>query len=138
MNKKVIHRAGVIPYIIEDDQIKMLFMKPSDAKYGGDVFQLGKGKVEEGESAEVAALREGGEELGLFKGNIEQLTELGKFMGRTTIFIAKIKEKDMFGEPHFETGEVAWMTPEEFNQSGRDLHRPIIKAAVRKIGKLEQ
>ena len=78
------------------------------------------------------------EELGLFKGNIVQLTELGEFMGRTTVFIAKIKDKDMFGEPHFETEETKWLTAEEFQKIGRDLHKPVVKAAVRKIEKLER
>ena len=138
MAKKKIYRAGVIPYIVEDGEIQMLFMKPSDAKYGGDVFQLGKGKFEEGETAEEAGLREANEELGLFKGNIEQLTNLGVFMGRTTVFIAKIKDKGMFGEPHHETEETKWLTAEEFQKIGRDLHKPVVKAAVRKIEKLER
>jgi len=138
MTKKIIYRAGVIPYIVEDGEVKMLFMRPSDGKYGGDVFQLAKGKFEEGETAEEAGLREASEELGLFSGNVEQLTELGVFMVRTTVFVAKIKDKDHFGEPHFETKEVKWMTAEEFQKTGRDLHKPIIKAAMRKIEKLEQ
>lgn len=137
MAKKIIHRAGVIPYIVEDGDVKMLFMKPSDGKYGGDAFQLAKGKFEEGETAKEAGLREAGEELGLFSGNVELLTELGVFMVRTTVFIAKIKDKGMFGEPHFETKETKWMTAEEFQKTGRDLHRPIIKAAIRQIEKLE-
>jgi 8-oxo-dGTP pyrophosphatase MutT (NUDIX family) len=138
MAKKIIYRAGVIPYIIEDGEVKMLFMRPSDGKYGGDVFQLAKGKFEEGETAEEAGLREASEELGLFSGNVEQLTELGVFMVRTTVFVAKIKDKDHFGEPHFETKEVKWMTAKEFQNTGRDLHKPIIKAAIRKIEKLEK
>jgi 8-oxo-dGTP pyrophosphatase MutT (NUDIX family) len=138
MAKKIIYRAGVIPYIVEDGEVKMLFMRPSDGKYGGDVFQLAKGKFEEGETAEEAGLREASEELGLFSGNVEQLTELGVFMVRTTVFIAKIKDKDHFGEPHFETKEVKWMTAKEFQATGRDLHKPVIKAAVRKIEKLEK
>jgi 8-oxo-dGTP pyrophosphatase MutT (NUDIX family) len=136
MAKKKIYRAGVIPYIIEDGEIQMMFMRPSKTKYGGDVFQIAKGKYEEGETAMEAGLREAKEELGLFGGNIEHLDELGTFMGRTTIFVAQIKDKDMFGEPHFETKEVTWMTPEQFQKEGRDLHKPVIKAAVRKITKL--
>jgi len=134
--KKKIYRAGVIPYIIEDGEIKMLFMRPTKIKYGGDTFQIAKGKFEEGETAMEAGLREANEELGLFGGNIKHIDELGTFMGRTTIFVAEIKDKDMFGEPHFETKEVAWMTPEEFQKSGRDLHKPVIKAATRKIKSL--
>lgn len=139
MTKKQIHRAGIIPYIIKDSELHMLFMKPSDPKYGGDVFQIAKGKLEEGETAEQAALREGNEELGLFSGNIEgEVESLGDWLGRTTFFIAKIKDEKMFGEPHFETGETKWMTPEQFTSIGRGLHKSIVKAAVRKIIKTEQ
>ena len=138
MAKKKIYRAGVIPYIIEDGEIQMLFMKPSKTKYGGNVFQIAKGKYEKGETAMEAGMREAKEELGLFGGNVEHLDELGTFMGRTTIFVAQIKDKDMFGEPHYETAEVKWMTPKDFQSYGRDLHRPVVKAAVRKIKSLNK
>lgn len=132
MSKKV-NRAGVIPYIIEKGEIKMMFMKPSAAKFGGDVFQIAKGKQEKDETIEEAAFREAGEEIGLFEGNIKAKYDLGTFMGRTTIYLAKVKDKKMFGDPNFETSEVKWMTTEEFLEVGRDLHKPIIKAAERLI-----
>lgn len=135
MTKEKVYRAGVIPYYIKDNNIEMLFMKPSDPKFGGSDFQIAKGKKEDGESDEDAAFREASEELGLFKGNIIDKHDLGNFLGRTRIYIAEIKDKDMFGDPHFETGEVKWMTPEEFDKEGRTLHRPIVKAATRWINK---
>lgn len=136
-NKKKIYRAGIIPFIVEEDEIKMLFMKPSDPTYGGSSWQIGKGKVEDGESSKDAAMREAKEELGFFSGNVDgEIVELGTFLGRTTVFVAQIKDKGMFGEPHFETKETKWMTAEEFQQSGRDLHKPVVKAAIRKIEKL--
>jgi len=58
-------------------------------------------------------------------------------MGRTTVFVSKIKNKDMFGEPSFETGAVKWMTPEQFQEEGRILHRPVVQASVRKIKQME-
>lgn len=133
MAKKKIYRSGVIPYHIVDGEIRMLFMKPSEPKFGGDVFQIAKGKREEGESPLETGLREANEELGLFSGNIKETHELGEFMGRTTIFVCEIKDPDAFGDPHFETKEVKWMTPEEFQKEGRDLHKPVVKAAVRWI-----
>ncbi len=135
MSKKKIHRSGVLPYYFKDDEIKILFMKPSDPKYGGNKFQMAKGKREEGETSEEAGLREGKEELGLFKGNIEDIYDLGEFLGRTQVYVCKITDPDMFGEPHFETGETKWMTPEEFQSDGRDLHKPVVRAAVRYIEK---
>ena len=136
MAKKIV-RAGVIPYYMKDEEPVMLFMKPSKAKYGGDVFQIAKGKVEEGESIKEGGLREAKEELGLFEGNISDLYELGTFMGRTTVYIAKIKDPDMFGLPGEETGDTKWMTKDEFLSEGRDLHKPVIKAAARLIEKKE-
>jgi 8-oxo-dGTP pyrophosphatase MutT (NUDIX family) len=133
MAKKKIERSGMLPFIAEDDSIKILFMRPTDGKYGGDVFQIAKGKHEDGESPEQACLREANEELGLFEGNIKQMKKLGKFLGYTHIYICEVADKDMFGDPHFETAETKWMTPEEFYEIGRDLHKPVVKAAVRFI-----
>lgn len=76
--------------------------------------------------------------MGLFSGNILSIHHIGTFLGRTEFFICKIEDPDMFGDPHFETKETCWMTPEEFQQEGRDLHKPIVKAMVRKIKKVEQ
>ena len=131
--KRRIDRAGLIPYFIGDDDIEMLFMKPSDPKYGGSEFQIAKGKLDPGESAEEAATREASEELGLFRKNLKSIHPLGKFLGRTTIYVAEIEDKDLFGDPHFETGDTKWMTLDEFLKSGRPLHKPIIKAAFRRI-----
>ncbi len=137
MGKKKVERSGVLPYYIEDGDIKIMFMKPSNAKYGGAEFQMAKGKHEPGESAKEAGMREANEELGLFKGNVEHTKNLGVFLGRTTVFVCKIKDPDMFGDCCDETDETKWMTPEEFQKEGRDLHKPVIKAAVRYIKKKE-
>jgi len=138
MTKEIIYRAGVIPYYIDEGEIKMLFMKPSKKKFGGAEFQIAKGKQEEGESNEETAFREASEERGLFSGNVTKRTDLGNFLGRTRVVSAKIEDPDKFGDPCDETGEVSWMTPEEFKETGRNLHRPVVKAAVRKIKKLEK
>jgi 8-oxo-dGTP pyrophosphatase MutT (NUDIX family) len=126
-----IFRAGVIPYYFNKlGELRMLFMKPSDPKFGGDQFQISKGKQEENEQPFDAALREGSEELGLKVLNVETVHPLGTFLGRTEIFLAKIKDPSDFGEPHFETGETKWMSIEEFKAAGRDIHKPIVKAAI--------
>lgn len=139
MTKELIYRAGVIPYYIDDgEEIKMLFMKPSKKQFGGAEFQIAKGKQENGENDEETAFREAREELGLFSGNVSERTDLGTFLGRTRVFLAKIKDPDKFGDPCDETGEVSWMTPDKFKDSGRRLHRPVVKAAVREIKKLEK
>ena len=136
MARKKVYRAGVIPFLREDEDIQMLFMKPSDGKFGGNTFQIAKGRQEEGENIEETALREAKEELGLFIGNIVQLHNLGVFLGRTTVYIAEVKNKDMFGDPGSETGAVKWMTLEDFLKEGRDLHKPVVRAAHRNILKM--
>lgn len=137
-HKLLIYRAGLVPYIIENGKISMMFMKPSDENFGGSDFQIAKGKVEdEDTSFKDAAIREAKEEIGLFTGNVIRTEEVGTFMGRTTVFVSKVKSKDMFGEPSFETGEVGWLTPEQFQLDGRILHRPVIAAVVRKIKQME-
>lgn len=137
-NKALTYRAGTIPYVVENGQIMMMFMRPSNPEYGGDAFQIAKGRVEDGEQFKEAAIREAKEELGLFIGNVTLIEELGLFMGRTTVYVAKVKDRNMFGEPSFETSEVSWMTESQFMEEGRDLHRPVIQAAARLIRRLEQ
>ena len=134
--KTKIFRAGVIPFVQENNQVQMLFMKPSVPEFGGDVWQVAKGKQEDGEDIKETALREAREELGLFRGNIITLESIGEWLGRTTFFIAHIKQKDMFGDPHYETGDTRWMTLEQFMEDGRDLHKPVVKSAHRKILKI--
>lgn len=135
--KKLVYRAGLIPYVVEENKVHMMFMRPSDPDFGGDKYQIAKGKVEEGESHLDAALREAKEEIGLFIGNVIKTEEVGQFMGRTTVFVSKIKDTSMFGEPSFETAGTKWMTLEQFVEQGRELHKPVVKAAHRQILKME-
>lgn len=136
--KVLVYRAGTVPYIIEDGQVHMMFMRPSNELYGGNELQLCKGRVEDGEDTKTAAIREAKEELGLFVGNVLLVEEVGTFMGRTTVYLAKIKNRDMFGLPDEETAETAWLTLEQFMEVGRDLHKPVIQAVHRQICRIEQ
>lgn len=139
MTNGKIDRAGVIPYVLdEDDRIQMMFMISSDSKYGGPDPQISKGKVDpEDNSFRDAAFREAEEELGLFQGNVVEEYFLGVFMGRTHIYVCKINDPELFGDPTYETERTVWMTPEQFYEQGRELHRPVVKAAVRCIKKHE-
>lgn len=140
-DRKLVHRAGLIPYVVEAGEIKMMFMKPTDAvaEWSGDTFQIAKGKIEdEDESAMSAAIREASEELGLFRGNIIMTEEVGVFMGRTTVFVSKVKDQNMFGLPSFETSDTKWMTESEFLSEGRILHHPVIQSACRLIRRIEE
>ncbi len=137
-NDKPIYRAAMVPYVVEDGQIWMLFQKPSDPTYGGDSYQLAKGKVEEGETAEEAAVREAQEEVGLFRGNVVKGPEhVGLFLGRTDVYVCKVKDRDLFGLPSDETESTKWMTLEDFLNEGRLLHKPVVQACIRAIERLE-
>jgi len=133
MTKPLIYRAAVIPYVIEDGIVKMMFMKPSNTQYGGDNFQIAKGRIEDGETAEQTARREGYEELGLREDNILTFNELGVFLGRTTFYVVGVADKTAFDQPHFETDETRWMTFEEFQKEGRDIHRSVVQSAMNLI-----
>jgi 8-oxo-dGTP pyrophosphatase MutT (NUDIX family) len=137
--KKIVYRAGMIPYLIEDGEVLMMFMKPSETQYGGDQFQLCKGVVEDDDlDTRTAALREGAEELGLRSENIQSVTELGNFLGRTTVFIARVADQTNFDKPHYETDEVTWLTCDQFLKVGRDLHKDIVQLAEQVIRKEEE
>lgn len=127
------YRAGVLPYYFEHNIVKYYFMKPSSPVYGGDRFQIAKGKIEKYENSKQAALREGFEELGLLEKNIIKLDFLGEFLGRTYIYIAKIKCPTLFTNFTFETGETKWLTLSEFKDVGRQIHIPIVEVAEKII-----
>lgn len=133
-----IYRAGMIVYRVSGGVIEMLFMRPSDGTYGGDDFQIPKGRIESGEEPEEAAIREAQEEVGLFRSAISgPVHNLGTYLGRTTMFVCKVKPDAIFGYPDEETAETAWLTIEQFEAVGRDLHRPVIRAVYQHIKRLE-
>lgn len=132
--KDKIFRAGLLPYMIETDgTVRFLLMKPADSRFGGDQFQMAKGKIEEGEETEHAALREAEEELGLITRNLKNLKFLGEYLGRTSVYMGEVRDPRLFNPPHFETSETIWMSLVEFQESGRSLHVHIIQDALRSI-----
>lgn len=128
-NGKLIYRAGVIPCVYVNGVIEMCMMKPADPMYGGDKIQIAKGKIEDGEGTMEAALREAHEELGLLESNILQLWHLGRFLGRTDVFVAHVKNKDDFDMHTDETEHIQWVTLDYFIKNGRPLHVDIVKWA---------
>jgi 8-oxo-dGTP pyrophosphatase MutT (NUDIX family) len=133
-------KAGIIPWVIEDGEIKMMFMIPSNPKYGGPSPQIAKGGIDPGEDAAEAAVREGFEELGLLKNNIEQIIKIASVtisgLDETypfTIFAAKVKNRTNFGSPHFETGKTLWLTNEEFQSTGRNIHKQLVASTFKKL-----
>ena len=122
-----IYRAGIIPAIKIENVWHYLFMRPSDPKYGGDFFQIAKGRVDDTDSDFLhTAIREGQEELGLVPSNIRKIYYLGEFFGRTHLYVANVHSRDNFDSYTNETDAVAWMTSTQFMEEGRELHKPVI------------
>ena len=130
-------KAGVIPYYFDSKNIlRMMFMTPSDPKYGGSQFQIAKGRIEAGEDVQQAAIRESEEELGLLPTNVIQVKSLGTrtITGldetyQLTVFVAEIKNPKAFGPTDFETGDRAWLTLEQFVAKGRQSQLAIVQQA---------
>lgn len=122
-----IRRAGLIPYIVVNKKVEMMFMMPSDPAYGGSVYQIAKGMIDDGEKELEAALREASEELGLNNSNIlhNSIIRIGEY-NDTVFFACNVKNKTDFSEPHYETGSVKWMTIPEFLRDGRHIHRQTV------------
>jgi len=135
--KPKIYRAGTIPYYVDNDNIIMMFMIPSNSKYGGDCPQIAKGKQEDDEDLSETAIREAEEELGLKRNNIANIFKVGTFLGRTEVYAAKIITPMDFGIPNYETKSTQWLTIEQFLDNGRDLHKQVVQEAYEIIIKKE-
>jgi 8-oxo-dGTP pyrophosphatase MutT (NUDIX family) len=137
MSKKV-ERGGIVPfYVNSTGEIKMMFMQPSDKRYGGPEFQIAKGRMEPGENPLETTLREANEELGLRESNIKWIRKVGVFLNTHHIYIAEVNTRNdkKFDEPMYETGATKWMTEKEFVSIGRKLHIPIVKSCLRTFRK---
>jgi 8-oxo-dGTP pyrophosphatase MutT (NUDIX family) len=138
---KSIQKAGVVPYIREDDKILYMFMVPSDTHYGGPHPQIAKGQIDAGENTEAAAFREAKEELGLKKSNLKkdtvQLAWKGTLEGEKdnftmSIYIGEVQDKNDFTEPTTdETGSIHWLSAKEFSKNGRHSQVAIIDSIER-------
>lgn len=134
-------KAGIIPYIVEDSVVKMLFMKSSDSAYGGPDPMISKGHVDEGESFAEAAVREGEEELGLKKSNMDNspfIAWKGELSGMDArypfhVYAVRVKNKTDFGQFHYETESVHWLSAEEFAQTGRKSQNSIVQSVAKAI-----
>jgi 8-oxo-dGTP pyrophosphatase MutT (NUDIX family) len=136
IKKQASPRAGIIPYFWDESKSDYvyMFMVPSIAKYGGPNIQIAKGKIDKGENAFQAGIREGTEELGLVHSNMaEQPFLISEFLQVTSadeyflhVYAVNIKDRKKFNKPHFETKFTTWVTNEQFQQIGRKSHKHIV------------
>lgn len=130
------YRAGIVPFFVDEDStILYMFMKPSDPEYGGSDWQIAKGRFDDGEDdAMVVALREGHEELGLLDENIadDEITFIGEFR-KMFVYTCRVIDMDHFGQYHYETGDVCWLTNDEYQAFGRDIHKDIVAEVDAKV-----
>lgn len=133
-NINIINRAGMIPYFIDDEgTIHMMFMVPTKNDWIESVPQVSKGRIEPGEILLKAAIREATEELGLKPSNLSRIETIGQY-STIMFYIGQVNDPDDFGDfDPIETERVVWMTQDEFKQTGRELHVPVVDAAVVKI-----
>lgn len=137
-NTQQIKKAGFIPYFRDNTgTLRMLFVKSSDPKFGGDKFMIAKGHVDSGENEIQAGLREAHEECGLKQTNLIQNTIRigwkGEITGYTensemTIFIGEVLDPTDFDKPGFEVSSTKWMTLKEFYSVGRKSQVNIVKS----------
>jgi 8-oxo-dGTP pyrophosphatase MutT (NUDIX family) len=135
------NRAGLVPYYIDNGILRMLFMVPSKAGFGGVLPQIAKGKQDLGETIETAAIREGSEELGIKTDNVRNLcfAKKDRVEGRDEyfdlyIFVAEIKNPKGLGKPTKETKEVVWLTYDEFRAGGRVDQHTLVADVVNFVG----
>jgi len=134
---KILQKAGIIPYYIDDDGLpEMMFMVPSDPTYGGPDFQIAKGFVDGNESIKNAAVREGSEELGLITSNIISISKIGSKIVtgdldtyQMTVYVAEVSDPGNFGETDYETGDRAWLTMDEYAVKGKKSHLGFVSKA---------
>lgn len=136
-------KAGIIPYYFnEQNELVMMFMVPSDPKFGGPHPQIAKGCIDDGETHRTTALREGREELGLRPSNIASFKEIwyGKTQGSESeyllrVYAVKVKNHIKFTKPGYETGQIMWLTNSEFQTTGRPEQSIIVEQVSSYISK---
>jgi 8-oxo-dGTP pyrophosphatase MutT (NUDIX family) len=135
----VIFKAGVIPYIIENDQIKMLFVISSNVWFGGKQPGIAKGGAEANEKPIETAMRECEEEIGLTKENFSSIIEGAKefIQGEASSYPFYVYAAKLESVPQIrlsdEIGAVTWLTMEEFRQIGRKSQLGVVEKTYNKI-----
>lgn len=141
---KPISKAGIIPIRIVKNKVEMLFMRPNDPKgvWGGEIFQIAKGGIEDTENALNAAVREGREELGIVISDFLHVPQLigtrPYFENELTVFGVIVNPKPKLQATTFETLDVKWLTPLKFAEIGRREQIWAVAEATKRIDKWQK
>lgn len=125
-------KYSLIPYMIVDDDIRMLFV----AEEGTEPrWEIASGELFENAHEGEEKLYEATGQLGLFLGSIDEPVDLGNF-GNNDIFVAKMIDVTGFGLPA-EGKMVGWLSEKEFRSLGRPSQYHIIQQIKTEIEKIE-
>jgi len=130
-------RVGAIPYYFDKkNKLHMLFMIPSNPKFGGPMPQIAKGKVDPGENYEQTMIREIEEELGLVRDKFQDFymvwdnSRSGDYFTDIIVYAIKIDKDVKLNKPCYETEKVIWMREDKiknFRKEQMSLLSEVIK-----------
>ena len=115
----------LIPYMKWENELYFLCMRPSNSIYGGSTYQFCKGRIEIGESSQIAAMREATEELGIVPYYGSQPVFVNRIMNDTCDLYICEYNFNSFPDSKDETVHTAFLSEREFQLIGRDWQKPI-------------
>jgi 8-oxo-dGTP pyrophosphatase MutT (NUDIX family) len=135
IKKKKRARAGIYPVFIDQNgQMWVCLMIPSDPAYGGPQPQMGKGRVDDGQTNEEAAVREGEEELGLRRDNMGKVELITRqtIAGLQTsydiyVYSTIVEDPKAFDEPHYESSWAGFLEIDDAIARTRSNQRPFLE-----------
>ena len=133
-------KAGVVYYNIINDKLYVLLVKSSNSKFGGPLFQLPKGCVDEKDSILFGAVREGCEETGVRDRDSSKYHYLNTFEIKDyllTMFHCEIPCK-IYGTPDFEISQRMWVEVSRALNIIRYEHKPILRSLKTRIKNLKK
>jgi len=134
-------KGGMIPFVIDNGNLKMMFAISSDPAYGGPNPGIAKGHLDPNEDFLRGATREAEEELGLKSSNFAGqpfLVAAQKITGLAAaymlhVFAVQVKSQTDFNPHDYEVGGVKWMTLDEYKRSGRRSQLAFVQALANKL-----
>lgn len=132
------YKAGIIPWMMVDGEMKMLFVISSNPSYGGPDPGIIKGGADAGEQPIDTAIREMVEEVGIKPSRLigtPKLIAADKVTGLTStytfhVFGCEVKPAKIKID-RTEIKAVEWLTQEEFTVKGRKSHRQYVDKLVK-------